>query len=279
MVQQNLYGTVNLLELCKVWNAGFIPLSTSRVYSIPALAALPLRESDSRFVPVFQPHRPHESRGNALSVPTITGFSPNGVNEAFSTAAPISLYGSSKLCSEALALEYGSAFGFPVWINRCGILAGAGQFGKADQGIFSYWIHSWKAGLPLRYIGFGGSGKQVRDCLHPKELAGIVLQQINSRTQDLVRIQNLSGGIGNSMSLLELSSWCRNRFGQSRSELDLSNSDAAESRTYDVPWLVLDSSVAASAWNWKPTTSLNDLLEEIATHAESTPHWLDLVSG
>ena len=188
-------------------------------------------------------------------------------------------HGSSKLCSEALALEYGSAFGFPVWINRCGILAGAGQFGKADQGIFSYWIHSWKAGLPLRYIGFGGSGKQVRDCLHPKELAGIVLQQINSRTQDLVRIQNLSGGIGNSMSLLELSSWCRNRFGQSRSELDLSNSDAAESRTYDVPWLVLDSSVAASAWNWKPTTSLNDLLEEIATHAESTPHWLDLVSG
>ena len=31
VVQQNLYGTVNLLELCKVWNAGFIPLSTSRV--------------------------------------------------------------------------------------------------------------------------------------------------------------------------------------------------------------------------------------------------------
>ena len=36
-----------------------------------------------------------------------------------------------------LILEYGECFGFPVWINRCGVLAGAGQFGKADQGIFS----------------------------------------------------------------------------------------------------------------------------------------------
>ena len=49
--------------------------------------------------------------------------------------------GASKLASEQLILEYGNSFDFPVWINRCGVLAGAGQFGKADQGIFSYWIH------------------------------------------------------------------------------------------------------------------------------------------
>jgi CDP-paratose 2-epimerase len=43
-----------------------------------------------------------------------------------------------------------------VHINRCGVLAGAGQFGKADQGIFSFWIHSYRARRPMKYIGFEG---------------------------------------------------------------------------------------------------------------------------
>ena len=34
-------------------------------------------------------------------------------------------------------------------------MAGAGQFGHAAQGIFSWWIHSWAARRPLAYIGFG----------------------------------------------------------------------------------------------------------------------------
>jgi CDP-paratose 2-epimerase len=55
-------------------------------------------------------------------------------------------------------------------MNRCGVLAGAYQFGKADQGIFSYWIHSWARRRPLTYIGFDGMGHQVRDCLHPRDL-------------------------------------------------------------------------------------------------------------
>jgi len=69
---------------------------------------------------------------------------------------PLSLYGSTKLASETLALEYGAAYGFPVWINRCGVLAGAGQFGTAKQGIFLFWLHAWHSRRPLRYIGFGG---------------------------------------------------------------------------------------------------------------------------
>ena len=49
---------------------------------------------------------------------------------------------STKLAAETLALEYGEVFDFPAWVNRCGVLAGAGQFGTPDQGIFSYWIHA-----------------------------------------------------------------------------------------------------------------------------------------
>lgn len=177
-----------------------------------------------------------------------------------------------------LALEYGAAFGFPVWINRCGVLAGAGQFGKADQGIFSFWVHSWKSGRPLRYIGFGGSGHQVRDCLHPRDLVSVLQNQFRSYQQEAPRICNLSGGAANSMSLLELSSWCRTRLGPSHSEAHIANSQSSESRPYDIPWMVLDHSLATDTYNWQPATPIHDVLEEIARHAEGNPNWLDLVT-
>lgn len=266
LVDQNLYGTVNLLELCKQWGAGFTLLSTSRVYSIPALAALPLDEFETRF----------EASPTHLDIP---GFCAAGISEAFSTRAPVSLYGSTKLCSEWLALEYGEAFGFPVWINRCGVLAGAGQFGKADQGIFSYWIHSWCAGRPLRYIGFGGRGKQVRDCLHPRDLAGLLVRQMSEISSEKPRVVNLSGGLANSMSLLELSSWCREQLGPSASEETLATSaTSGGQRPYDIAWMILDHTLARSAWEWRPETPLGAILEEISAHARANPDWLDKVS-
>lgn len=161
LIEHNLGGTVNMLEFCKTHRAGFILLSTSRVYSIPPLAALAVEVHQQAFRPALRASHPR-------------GVGPAGVAEEFSTAAPVSLYGSTKLASEALALEYGATFDFPVFINRCGVLAGAGQFGRADQGIFAYWLNAHLRQRPLRYIGFGGHGHQVRDCLHPRDLAPLL---------------------------------------------------------------------------------------------------------
>src|SRR5205085_9532889 len=123
------------------------------------------------------------------------GVGPAGVDETFSTLAPISLYGATKLASEALALEYGESFGFPVFINRCGVLAGAGQFGRADQGIFAYWINAWLRKRPLKYLGFGGHGHQVRDCLHPRDLLPVLAKQFAAPKLAVAdRIANFSGG-------------------------------------------------------------------------------------
>jgi len=265
LVDQNLYGTVNLLELCKSWKAGFTLLSTSRVYSIAELAGLPMEKIPMRF--------------ELPSLASGPGWSRSGITETFSTAPPISLYGSTKLCSEWLALEYGDAYGFPVWINRCGVLAGAGQFGKADQGIFSFWIHSWCARRPLKYIGFGGSGLQVRDCLHPRDIAPLILEQIDFRGTEKPRTINLSGGHKNAMSLRELSAWCTEKISPASPAHDpnlISNDQS--SRPFDIPWAILDSSLAQEAWAWKPTTAMPQILEEIHCHAETNPNWLDLVT-
>lgn len=265
LVDQNLYATVNLLELCKAWSASFTLLSTSRVYSIPALCALPTRKAESRF------ELPAGVGG--------PGWSPAGVTEDFSTAPPLSLYGSTKRCSELLALEYGQAFGFPVWINRCGVLAGAGQFGKADQGIFSYWIHSWRARRPLRYIGFGASGFQVRDCLHPRDLVDVLLAQADWGMRPAERVLNLAGGAAHAMSLRELSAWCAGRIGPAQPDTDPEYlSDPSVERPFDIPWAVLDCRRAGEIWGWRPSTPIGQILEEIAAHAESHPDWLDRVA-
>jgi CDP-paratose 2-epimerase len=176
-------------------------------------------------------------------------------------------------------MEYGEAFGFPVRINRCGVLAGAGQFGKADQGIFSFWIHSWARKRPLKYIGFGGSGLQVRDCLHPRDLAPVILAQIDRRGNDKPLVCNLAGGAANAMSLKELSSWCAEHLGppSSMNDPEILSSDRS-SRPFDIPWAVLDPSLAAREWNWKPATPLPAILEEIRIHAAENPGWLDMVA-
>lgn len=256
LLQNNLFSTVPMLEFCRRHGAVFTLLSTSRVYSINALRSIPLEVEDHSFTPP----KNSEFRG--------------GVPENFSQSPPISLYGASKLCAETLALEYGAAFDFPVWINRCGVLAGAGQFGKADQGIFSYWIHRWNARLPLRYLGFGGHGHQTRDCLHPGDLAPLLLQQFDAGTRsDKPRLLNLSGGPKSATSLLQLSRWCRDRLGVHSVE-----EDAAE-RPFDLPWVVLDSALAWSAWAWQPKRCTQSIFEEIAEHAAANPGWLAMCSA
>lgn len=270
LLDHNLGGTIHLLEYCRRHGAGFLLLSTSRVYSINSLATLPVEVKDEAFLPIF-------SKSNIID--QTSTISPAGLTESFSTAPPVSLYGSSKRCSELLALEYGLTFNFPVRINRCGVLAGAGQFGKADQGIFSYWIHSWAARRPLKYIGFGGKGHQVRDCLHPRDLVPLIVRQLAEPASPAPAIVNIAGGIDHAISLAQLSRWCEDRFGPLPTALDprLSSLDQS-TRPFDIPWMVLDSRVAEASWNWQPATSINDVLEEIARHAESNPDWLDTVS-
>jgi len=257
LVEHNLGGTVNLLEYCKRSRAGLILLSTSRVYSIAPLARLPVRVREGAFGPA--------SRG----LPK--GASARGVSEEFATSAPVSLYGATKLASEALALEYGEAFALPVYVNRCGILAGAGQFGRPDQGIFAFWINSHLRRRPLTYIGFGGKGHQVRDCLHPNDLVPLLEKQMAApRTAASDRIINVGGGAASAMSLLQLTRWCAERFGAHPV-----GSEPA-TRTYDIPWMVLDASKAGKLWGWRPRTPVQSILEEIAAHAGTHPEWLEL---
>jgi CDP-paratose 2-epimerase len=258
LIEHNLYTTVNLLEVAKRCRAGFTLLSTSRVYSVKSLSEIPVVAGEN------------DAFGPDLAVPLPEGVSERGIAENFSTSAPVSLYGASKLASETIALDYGEAFDFPVWVNRCGVLAGAGQFGHAEQGIFSFWINSYLRRQPLRYIGFDGAGHQCRDCFHPRDLLALLEKQFAIGEASKPRIVNLGGGPENAMSLAQLTHWCETRFGSHAVASD------STSRPFDVPWLVMDSRLAEKTWQWRPTIKLEAILDEIARHAEAHPHWLEM---
>jgi len=236
LISNNLIGTLNLLEYCRTRKAGFILLSTSRVYSINKLNKLNLDDNyqKSRFVNIGMDITPD-----------------------FSTQAPISLYGATKLASETMALEYHYTYDIPVFINRCGVIAGPGQFGKIDQGIISFWIYQWMKRKPLKYIGFGGKGYQVRDFISPVDVCALILEQMDNPNNP-EKITNIGGGRENSISLRELSDWCREKFGYDNEVIE-----SDEERPFDIPYYVTDNCHAMRHWDWEVRNHKEDILNDI----------------
>ncbi len=244
LVQTNLVGTLNALEFARRRCDQLIFLSTSRVYSIAPLRELTLKEEATRLV---------------LGDVQCLGAGPRGISERFPTHLPRSLYGATKLASELLIQEYAQTYGLKAVINRCGVLAGPGQFGKVDQGVFTLWVASHHFGLPLRYTGFGGTGKQVRDLLHPDDLFDLLVTQQAKASAVTGEIFNVGGGPEKSTSLLELTALCREVTGR-----EVPVASVSESASVDVPWYVTDAAKVQSRLGWKPRRSVRDIVEGIS---------------
>ena len=105
-------------------------------------------------------------------------------------------------------------------------------------------------------------------CTSSNDLVPLLIRQICEPNWEAPKILNLGGGLENSLSLKELSIWCEKRFGPN----EISSSQ--EERPMDAPWIVMDSSVAKNAWNWRPKIGINQILEEIASFADDNPDWL-----
>ena len=164
VVQTNLLGAHNCFELARRDGAQVIFLSTSRVYPVAPLSRLALREEATRFA--------------LEAVQPVAGASEHGIAEDFPLEGARTLYGATKLAAELLLTEYADGFGVRATIDRCGVIAGPWQMGKVDQGVFTHWLLAHYAGRPLTYIGYGGSGKQVRDLLHVDDLCELILEQL-----------------------------------------------------------------------------------------------------
>jgi CDP-paratose 2-epimerase len=244
LVHTNLLGAYHCLEEAARHSAQVVFLSTSRVYPVAALSALALRETDTRLeLDAKQP---------------LPGASERGVAESFPLEGARTLYGATKLAAELLVAEYAASFGLPTVVNRCGVVAGPWQMGKVDQGVFTHWVLAFHFKRPLSYIGFGGTGKQVRDLLHVADLAELVDDQLTRPEHWAGAVVNVGGGRAVSLSLRETSALCEQITGNAVPVA----ADSA-TRAGDVPVYISDCGTLGRLTAWTPRRGPRQILEEI----------------
>jgi CDP-paratose 2-epimerase len=244
LVRTNLLGAYHCLELARRHSAQMIFLSTSRVYPVEAQERIAWTEAETRFE--IAPEQ------------KLRGVSPEGIAENFPLRGPRTLYGATKLSAELLIGEYGETFGIPATIDRCGVIAGPWQMGKVDQGVFTHWVLSHYAGRPLRYIGYGGTGKQVRDLLHIDDLVDLIEDQLARPDHWAGVTANVGGGRECSLSLLETTELCRELTGN---EVPVEPSD--ETRPGDVRVYLSDCARLFASTEWRPQRTPRDVLADI----------------
>ena len=244
VLDTNLSGAINCLELARREGAALVFLSTSRVYPVGGLDRVAYTEGATRFEIAPDQELP--------------GVSPAGIAEEFPLEGARTLYGSTKLCAELLIAEYAESFGVRAVIDRCGVIAGPWQMGKVDQGVFTHWVLSHVLGRELTYIGYGGSGKQVRDLIHVDDVVDLVSIQLADPDGWAGATVNVGGGREISLSLREATDLCREITGR---EVPLLDSTAA--RPGDVRIYLSDCARLFERTDWRPQRSARRVLEDI----------------
>ncbi len=257
LVETNLTGAYNCLELARRDYAQFVFLSSSRVYPLKGLRQISTSEGESRF--------------ELDEDQSLAGVSARGISEDMPTSGARTLYGSTKLAAELLIEEFNEMFGLQTVVNRCGVIAGPWQMGKVDQGVFTHWMLAHMKSEPLSYFGFGGSGKQVRDLLHVEDLLDLIDLQLLDPGHWSGQTFNVGGGREISLSLRETTEICSRLTG-----VELEITPVLEDRAGDVPIYISDCSRLLEHSDWRPQRSAPAILEDIHDWIDSQR---DLLKG
>lgn len=244
VINTNLLGTINCLNLAHKHKAKFLFLSTSRVYPYQKINELSFQEEETRFQ--------LKANGN------VSGISQKGINEQFSLDGPRTFYGATKLCSEILIQEYVEQYSLKAIINRCGVITGPWQMGKVDQGFVVLWVAHHFFQEDLSYIGFNGNGKQVRDILDIEDLFHLIDYQIKHFDDLNGEIFNVGGGMECNVSLLELTKICQDIIGN-----QVKIQKQMENRLGDIPWYITDHSKVTAQTGLKPRKTVLEIIENI----------------
>src|SRR4051795_6003653 len=228
----NLGGTFNVLEAAR--KSGHRPFmlftSTNKVYG--ELNSRPLGMSRTRY----------ELQGS------------NGVSEA----QPLdfhSPYGCSKGSADQYVRDYARIYGMPTVVFRMSCIAGPQQFGNEDQGWVAHFLYSALQGSPVMIYG---DGRQVRDVLW----VGDLIQAMNAVRENLPQtageVFNVGGGCENTTSLLELMDSIEGLTGRKMDHI------FANARPGDQMFYVTNHEKLTRMTGWKPTTTLPDVVRQIA---------------
>ncbi len=116
--------------------------------------------------------------------------------------------------------------------------------------------HYWKQSL--KYIGYGGTGKQVRDLLHVDDLVDLVDLQIHQIEKFEGRVFNAGGGLENSASLMEMTAICEDITGNR-----INIAPELQSRQADLRMYITDNYNIHKYTGWRPKKTVAMLFIDI----------------
>jgi CDP-paratose 2-epimerase len=130
--------------------------------------------------------------------------------------------------------------------------------GKVDQGVYTHWVLSHYLRRDLSYIGYGGSGKQVRDLLHVDDLVALIADQLARPERWAGATVNVGGGRECSLSLRETTELCGELTGNR-----IAVGSVPANRPGDVPLYLSDCARLSRYTDWSPSRGPRQTLEDI----------------
>ena len=234
VINTNLIGTFNILKKAKKDNSKIVFISSSRVNSIEEINNLVKNRKNLKHLKLKKK-----------------------INENFDTLKPKSIYGFTKFASELLIEEFSYAFNLKYLINRCGVLSGPMQFGKQDQGFVSLWTWSHILKKDLVYIGYGGSGNQVRDVLHIDDFTKLINVQIKKLNTIFNKKFNVGGSLKSFTSLNNLTKICENITGNK-----IKFKKEKKTSIYDIPYFITNNELVKKTYKWQPKKNIIDVVKD-----------------
>ena len=240
----NALGTINLLELARKRSPdAFVAFSsTNKVYG--DLKSLQYAERETRY---FLP-----------------GF-PDGIDESMPLdfASP---YGCSKGSADQYVRDWYRNYGMKTVVFRHSSIYGGRQYATVDQGWVGWFTmkaieqaRSVEKHEPIIPFTISGSGKQVRDVLHSRDLIALYRTAYEKRHSCAGEVFNIGGGLENSMSLLELFDRLANLLGLSQGLVY----EKLPRRQSDQDYFVADISKAKRLLGWSPQVGSTEGLQQM----------------
>ena len=234
VINTNLIGTFNILKKANKDKSKLIFISSSRVNSINEITKLIKDTKNLKKIKIKKK-----------------------ISENFDTLKPKSIYGFTKFASELLIEEFAYAFKLKYLINRCGVLSGPMQFGKQDQGFVSLWTWSHMLKKDLVYIGYGGSGNQVRDVLHIDDFTKLINLQIKKLNIIFNKKFNVGGSLKSFTSLNNLTKICENVTGNK-----IKFKKEKKTSIYDIPYFITNNELVKKTYKWQPKKNIIDVVKD-----------------
>jgi len=153
-------------------------------------------------------------------------------------------YGCSKGIGDAYFLDYARTFGMKNVVFRMSGIYGIAQHPTEDQGWIAWMVRRAMEKQPLTIYG---DGKQVRDILFCEDLVKAFEMAVKNINKTKGQPYNIGGSRRNSISIIELLEFMKNKLGIQPSKIFYDDWRRADQKVY-----ISNTAKATKEFGWKP---------------------------